>query len=1180
MGQGSSSTTSLSPAVQARIADFCLLADLAGVELMVMDAASGCYLACNDAASTRRGYGRSEMAGLSAAAIQVDPDHDQSLVAARIHELVTAGGGSFETRHRCKDGSILHVSISSRVVELEGRTVLINLVVDRTRVHLRERQLQQQLDLLCAGEMFNGVGSWDLRFADGRMRWSPQMERLCRFSHHGEDTTLWNYGTLVHPDDRTGWHHDLQRAITRGEPFFSQHRLTFDDGTELMVEANATISYDHEGHPLRAVGSLRDVSQQQERLRQQIDSRCCDPLTGLPNKIGMVQELTRWLKGRSYNNSLAILSLDVDGFQEINDNFGPEIGDLLLRAIGERLRNLIGPDALIARLSSDQFLVVLDQGIHSIGDAIGASRQLQQRWSQTNHLLPELQIFPTFSLGIATYPEHGQEAEALIQCANTALMKAKSQGRVQVCVYSSTLSRQIQERMHLGSELAQAITREQFRLMVQPQLHQGSTLVGGEMLLRWTNHRGVAVPPSYFIPLAEESGLIVPLGDWVLDETLKHLDRWRQAGLHTPRLGLNVSPRQLETPGRQFISSLLDGLNTYNIRPDQLELEITETALLRDPILAREQLRVLADQGFRIAIDDFGTGYSSLELLRSLPVHRLKIDRTFVQGVATSPEDRTIVTTIITLAHGLGMDCIAEGVETEEQRLILSELGCDYYQGYLYGRPLEIDDFACLLREQTHADVGALTDVAAPTPLRPPISVPLRPEVLCEGGAVPSTFTQLELLRAAFDLTDVYFLVLQVMRQHDGTIEDFLILEANQAGCAYMQQEREAVVGQTILAIFPQMESNGLLDLYVDAANKNSPRRINDFVYQDHDLLKDNRCYDIQVLPTNGFLVVTWRDVTERSKTARSLAEAAALYRLLTENIVDVVALLNEQEQVVWVSPSLQPMTGWREDQWQGKSFSDLFAVAEGQPDPITLARWLNQAGTVRQGRLRLADPRGGWSWVQLGVRRASREGMRSLDGFDDNPMLQAGLNLNEGYVMTLQPVDRQVMDERSLLRRANSDPLTGLESRAAILARLELRLMDDQALTAQPVALLFCDLDHFKSINDTYGHACGDAVLNTASERIRSLVHQRDHAGRIGGDEFLVLLEGVHKLEDAIAVAEKLQQLISQPIPWADRSITPTFSIGVALHGAGEDADLFLRRADRNMVAAKDAGRHCVRAL
>lgn len=384
------------------------------------------------------------------------------------------------------------------------------------------------------------------------------------------------------------------------------------------------------------------------------------------------------------------------------------------------------------------------------------------------------------------------------------------------------------------------------------------------MLLRWTNTRGVSVPPSHFIPLAEESGLIVPLGDWVLDQTFQHLGRWRQAGLTAPRLGLNVSPRQLEMPGRQFINGLLDGLSSYNLNPDQLELEITETALLRDPLLAREQLRVLADQGFRIAIDDFGTGYSSLELLRSLPVHRLKIDRTFVQGIAHSPEDRTIVTTIITLSHGLGMDCIAEGVETEEQRLILAELGCDHYQGYLCGRPLELDAFALLLREQVNQTQPLAIAPHTPTVVR------FHGNAVSASAAVASTFTQLELLRAAFDITEDCFLLLQVIRQHDGTIEDFLILEVNQAGCADLRLEREGVVGQTMLAIFPQMESNGLFDRYADAANSNQSIRINDFACTDHDLFKDRRCYDIQVLPTHGFLVVTWTDVTQRSQSVGS----------------------------------------------------------------------------------------------------------------------------------------------------------------------------------------------------------------------------------------------------------------------------------------------------------------------
>lgn len=754
-------------------------------------------------------------------------------------------------------------------------------------------------------------------------------------------------------------------------------------------------------------------------------------------------------------------------------------------------------------------------------------------------------------------------------------MKAKSLGRVQLCAYSSTISRQIQERMELGSELAQAINRNQLRLVIQPQMHRCSALVGGEMLLRWTNRLGIAVPPSHFIPLAEESGMILQLSAWALSTTVEHLSRWQRAGLPTPRIGLNISPRELEMPGRRFISSLLDGLSEYHLRPDQLELEITETALLRNPLLAREQLRVLADQGFRIAIDDFGTGYSSLELLRTLPVHRLKIDRTFVQSITASPEDQTIVKATITLAQGLGMDYIAEGVETEEQRDLLQELGCDVFQGYLCGSPMELTDFEALVR-----DFPGQVGEQAHQRSTPPTFTPMHHPLIGVGSSVPSTFEQLDLLRMAFDTTDDYFLLLQLLFRHDGQVDDLLILEANQAACRYMRQEREAIVGQTLLTIFPQMQLNSLMDLCIDAAERNTPATINDFAYQNHEIFKDSRCYDIQILPSKGFLVLSWRDVTERSRAARSLAEAAALYRLLTENIVEVVVLLNNDEEVVWVSPSLQPMTGWRQDQWQGRRFRQLFAAADGLPEPVELQGWLHDSGPIRQGRLRLADPKGGWSWVQVSVRRLSTNTTRRLDVLDSTPLPQGDFSLEEGYVLTLQPIDAQVQEERRLLQRANTDPLTGLESRASILGWLEQRLLDDRFRTAQPLALLFCDFDDFKGINDKFGHAGGDVVLQTVAQRIGSLLRRRDHAGRLGGDEFLLLLDGVQTLEAAVGVAEKLQVLICEPISWGDQRIPVSVSIGVALHGAGEDASLFLKRADRSMYAAKAAGRRRVVAL
>jgi diguanylate cyclase (GGDEF)-like protein/PAS domain S-box-containing protein len=1156
----------LSQASRQRLDDFCLLADLAGLDLLVSDANSGRFVACNDSAPTHLGYSRAELLGLAPERIQADPDHDADWLRQRRRELIAQGGGLVRTRHRCKDNAILDVEVCHRLIDLDGHQLLLSAVRDRTAAEQRNAALEASLDLIQGGEILSGIGSWELRFSDGQMRWSAQMRRLCKAQANEGPSTLWHYATLVHPDDRSQWRHDWQRSVNRGDPFSSRHRLRFLDGSERQVLAEARINYNDHGEPERAIGTLQDVTAQQGRLDEQVNDLSRDPLTGLPNKVAALKELDRSLIGRSYNNSLAVFSLDVDGFQDINDNYGPEVGDRVLQAIAKRLAELLGPQAWLARISSDEFLLVLDEEIHSLGDAIAAARRLEHQWGEQPLLQNPLPLFASFSLGIASYPEHGQTSEALIQCASTALTKAKSQGRGQVCAYSSTISRQIQERMYLRNELAQAIPCEQLRLVLQPQIHRHSPLAGAEVLLRWTNHRGVSVPPSRFIPLAEESDLILQLGNWVFQRSLEQLAHWQAEGLCVPRLAVNVSPRELELPGRRFINTLVDGLAMHQLSPEQLELEITETALLRNPLLGREQLQELADRGFRIAIDDFGTGYSSLELLRDLPVHRLKIDRTFVANITSSDSDRTIVESTITLAHGLGMECLAEGVEQEEQRQLLADLGCDLYQGYLFGQPLELPEYEALLR-QTACDLeqpqGLLHHALAE---KPPNQ--------------PSTFEQLGLLRTAFDISDDFFMLMQPLQQHEGAIVDFLIIEVNKAACAYMSQEREAIVGQNLLSIFPQMEHNGLLATHIEAANCHTPTNINDFVYQGNDLLHESRSYDIQIIPTRGYLLVSWRDVTERSRAARSLADAAALYRLLTENIVEVVVLLNQAEDVVWVSPSLEAMTGWRQDQWQGKAFKELFAAAEGPPEPVALHSWLELHGpVVHQGRLRLADPGGGWGWVQLSVRQLNHQGSGNRR-VSDAEIIPAGFTLEEGFVITLQPVDQQVLEERRLLQLANTDPLTGLRSRAAILNRLGQRLIDDQIRTAQPLALLFCDFDDFKEINDHYGHDCGDRVLQTVAHRISDLIRERDQAGRIGGDEFLVLLEGVATLEAALAVAEKVQRAVSEPITWSDRQIQPSLSIGVAVHGAGEDAGLFLKRADRNMYAAKAAGRQKVVAL
>lgn len=419
---------------------------------------------------------------------------------------------------------------------------------------------------------------------------------------------------------------------------------------------------------------------------------------------------------------------------------------------------------------------------------------------------------------------------------------------------------------------------------------------------------------------------------------------------------------------------MLETLAEHQLRPEQLELEITETALIRNPLLAREQLRVLADQGFRIAIDNFGTGYSSLELLRTLPVHRLKIDRTFVQALATSPSIRPSWPPPSPWPMAWGWNAPPRGGDRGA-----APDAAGYWLRLLPGLPVRPSTGTGGLRGPA-PESGRRRDASperwssAPQGSEAPSSLPT------DGAHLPGTFEQLTLLRTAVDASRDFFLLLQSVHRHDGSIEDFRVLDVNRAVCSHLQQDREAILGQTLLAISPSMGQKGLIDLYGDAAMRNVPTAVSGFAATDGPMATGRRLFDIEITPERGMLAVTWRDVTEQDQAARSLADVAALYRLLADNIVDVMLLLNHHQQVVWVSPSLQPMTGWQQKQWHGRRFRDLFASAEEPPGPVDLDQWLAESGPIRQGRLRLADPGGGWSWVQLSVRRLDGDQLRSLD--------------------------------------------------------------------------------------------------------------------------------------------------------------------------------------------------------
>ncbi len=475
----------------------------------------------------------------------------------------------------------------------------------------------------------------------------------------------------------------LHRRLDNGEPFLGLVTLT-------------RISLNGQPALMSVVRDISEARRYEERLR---DLAYRDELTGLPNRAASLEQLKQRLSQAGPIGALVVANLDFDRFQAVNDSFGLAVGNQVLLKAAVLLRQWLQPDDWLARLESDEFVIIRSLPAADPAVALRFGRELQQALATGLAAQDDLPIQPSSSIGLALCPSHGREAVALLQAANTALMECKRQGqKAGVRLYCQELSTAIQQRLELEVLLEKAIERQQLRLVYQPQVNRQGQLIGAEALLRWTLADGTQVSPEVFIPLAEQTGLIHAIGEWVIEAGCRQLARWRGEGLRLPRLAMNLSPVQFENRESDLDAWLMAVLSHHAISPVQLELEVTETALLRYPKQASSLLYQLGAAGFRIAIDDFGTGYSSLVNLHTLPVHKLKIDKSFVQRITEAKTDRAIIDSTLLIARRLGLESMAEGVETEAQWQILKELGCDSFQGYLFARPMPPDELVSWLR--------------------------------------------------------------------------------------------------------------------------------------------------------------------------------------------------------------------------------------------------------------------------------------------------------------------------------------------------------------------------------------------------------------------------------------------------------------------------------------------------
>lgn len=491
---------------------------------------------------------------------------------------------------------------------------------------------------------------------------------------------------------------NITRALERGSHQFEWLHRRLDNGEHFLALVTLkAITLNDEEALLAVVRDISETRRYEERLQKLAYQ---DGLTGLPNRAASLEYLERLLQGSGSDEDIktVLVNLDFDGFQAVNDTFGLKVGDRLLTAASEILRQWLQPDDWLARLESDEFLVIrrVSQGLSS--SAMQFGRELQEVLARELLAHPELPIHPSTSIGVSVAPDHGVEPVALLQAANTALMDAKRRSKGSLRLYGPSLSAEIQRRLDLESLLMRAIDRDQLHLLFQPQVDRDGQVIGAEALLRWTLSDGRSITPDEFIPLAEQSGQMHAIGEWVIEEACSQVAAWQRQGLNQPRLAINLSAVQFERNEIGLDVFLMETIRRYGVSPNQLELEVTETALLKSPKRASDQLARLGMAGFRIAIDDFGTGYSSLVNLHSLPVHKLKIDKSFVERILDTDTDRAIVDSTHVIARKLGLETMAEGVETEAQWQALKDLGCDSFQGYLFGKPMPAGDLAELLR--------------------------------------------------------------------------------------------------------------------------------------------------------------------------------------------------------------------------------------------------------------------------------------------------------------------------------------------------------------------------------------------------------------------------------------------------------------------------------------------------
>lgn len=620
------------------------------------------------------------------------------------------------------DGSSIDHSYEVGATDFITKPINHSLLVHRIRYVLRARQtmdaLRQSRESLANAQRVAGLGHWEVDLETGQVRASEQLWQL--FETHPPDTSDQFAAILevCHPEDRERIASIVQRSIREVCEAHFDHRVILPDGEERVMEVHLWVfGGDERDHLL---GITMDVSERKESEREILRLAYFDRLTSLPNRSFLERYIEQSIpRAHLSGATVALLAIDLDLFSRVNNAMGHSAGDAVLRQVGNRLSRLLSAPSpqslladlsvttelgrtdqgdLVARLTADTFVVVLNQVDRNDTRVARLTAELRQLFQQA-FIFRGQELFVTASIGVAHSDSGSCAAEMLLQRADLALHEAKAQGRDAVREYHSGLVAQVSSQLAMQSHLRKALERGEFVLHYQPRIHLADGSVAGfEALIRWHHPLRGLVSPGEFISVAEETGQIVDIGRWALQSACLQQRRWLDAGMEVGRMAVNVSARQFRDPG--LVEMVRRVLEQTGLPAQALELEITEGVLMSDP-RASTVVEALRNEGVAVALDDFGTGFCSLSYLIRFPIDVLKVDRCFVQDITRGSQQAAIVAAVTSLSHQLRLHVVAEGVETEAELAMVRELGCEQVQGYLFCRPLPVDELERWL--QAHA---------------------------------------------------------------------------------------------------------------------------------------------------------------------------------------------------------------------------------------------------------------------------------------------------------------------------------------------------------------------------------------------------------------------------------------------------------------------------------------------